>query len=40
VPFLHVSEANARARELYLRVGFAERALLPMWYVRRTDVAA
>jgi ribosomal protein S18 acetylase RimI-like enzyme len=40
VPFLHVGEANARARELYLRVGFAERAFLPMWYVRRTGVAA
>jgi ribosomal protein S18 acetylase RimI-like enzyme len=40
VPFLHVGEANARARELYLRVGFVERALLPMWYVRRTGVAA
>jgi ribosomal protein S18 acetylase RimI-like enzyme len=38
-PFLHVSEANARARELYLRLGFVERALLPMWYVRRTNVA-
>jgi ribosomal protein S18 acetylase RimI-like enzyme len=38
-PFLHVGEANARARELYLRLGFVERALLPMWYVRRTNVA-
>lgn len=37
-PFLHVGEANVRARELYLRVGFLERALLPMWYVRRTAV--
>jgi ribosomal protein S18 acetylase RimI-like enzyme len=39
-PFLHVGEANVRARELYLRVGFVERALLPMCYMRRTTVGA
>jgi GNAT superfamily N-acetyltransferase len=37
-PFLHVGEANARARDLYLRLGFVERVLLPMWSVRRTKI--
>jgi GNAT superfamily N-acetyltransferase len=35
VPFLHVGEANTRARELYRRVGFVDRCALPMWLVRR-----
>ena len=39
-PFLHVGAANARARELYLRLGFVDRATLPMWYVRRTAIDA
>jgi ribosomal protein S18 acetylase RimI-like enzyme len=37
VPFLHVGEANARARGLYRRLGFADRRALPMWLVRRAD---
>jgi ribosomal protein S18 acetylase RimI-like enzyme len=36
VPFLHVSEANARARALYVRLGFYDRALLPLWLLKRT----
>jgi len=39
VPFLHVGEANARARELYRRLGFVDRCELPMWLVRRTGDA-
>jgi len=36
VPFLHVNETNARARALYARLGFADRALLPLWLLKRT----
>lgn len=35
VPFLHVNETNARARALYARLGFADRALLPLWLLKR-----
>lgn len=35
VPFLHVNEANARARALYVRLGFYDRALLPLWLLKR-----
>jgi len=35
VPFLHVNEANARARALYVRLGFVDRALLPLWLLKR-----
>lgn len=35
-PFLHVNETNARARALYARLGFEDRALLPLWLVKRT----
>jgi len=35
VPFLHVNETNARARALYVRLGFADRALLPLWLLKR-----
>jgi GNAT superfamily N-acetyltransferase len=34
-PFLHVGEANTRARSLYSRLGFVERCMLPLWLVRR-----
>jgi GNAT superfamily N-acetyltransferase len=34
-PFLHVNESNRRARDLYERLGFVDRSLLPMWLVRR-----
>jgi predicted GNAT family acetyltransferase len=34
-PFLHVVSENVRARELYARIGFAERAALPMAVVGR-----
>ncbi|WP_129776428.1 GNAT family N-acetyltransferase [Peristeroidobacter soli] len=35
VPFLHVNETNARARALYARLGFFDRALLPLWLLKR-----
>lgn len=35
VPFLHVSDHNRRAINLYARLGFAERARLELWKVRR-----
>ncbi|MFC4310785.1 GNAT family N-acetyltransferase [Steroidobacter flavus] len=35
VPFLHVNETNARARALYARLGFADRATLPLWLMKR-----
>ena len=35
VPFLHVNETNARARALYVRLGFVDRALLPLWLLKR-----
>jgi GNAT superfamily N-acetyltransferase len=35
VPFLHVNETNARARALYARLGFVDRALLPLWLLKR-----
>lgn len=34
-PFLHVNESNARARSLYARLGFEDRASLPLWLLRR-----
>jgi ribosomal protein S18 acetylase RimI-like enzyme len=34
-PFLHVNENNARARGLYERLGFADRATLPLWLLKR-----
>lgn len=34
-PFLHVNETNTRARSLYTRLGFADRALLPLWLLKR-----
>lgn len=34
-PFLHVSDHNRRAIELYLRLGFVERARLGLWKVQR-----
>ncbi len=39
VPFLHVNETNARARALYARLGFADRALLPLWLLK-TNLSA
>jgi len=36
VPFLHVNETNARARALYVRLGFVDRALLPLRLLKRT----
>lgn len=35
-PFLHVNETNRRARDLYERVGFQNRAVLPLWLLKRT----
>lgn len=35
-PFLHVNETNARARSLYARLGFEDRATLPLWLLERT----
>jgi len=35
-PFLHVNETNARARNLYERLGFVDRAALPLWLLQRT----
>jgi GNAT superfamily N-acetyltransferase len=34
-PFLHVNETNTRARNLYERLGFADRASLPLWLMQR-----
>ncbi len=34
-PYLHVSPSNARARALYQRLGFVERAELGLWFVER-----
>jgi GNAT superfamily N-acetyltransferase len=34
-PFLHVNETNARARNLYERLGFVDRAKLPLWLLKR-----
>ncbi len=34
-PFLHVSDHNQRAIDLYARLGFVERRRLPLWKVRR-----
>ena len=34
-PFLHVNETNARARSLYERLGFVDRASLPLWLLQR-----
>jgi ribosomal protein S18 acetylase RimI-like enzyme len=36
-PFLHVDSENGRARSLYRRMGFVERAALPMVVVGRAD---
>lgn len=36
-PFLHVNETNARARNLYARLGFVDRALLPLWLLKRVS---
>jgi GNAT superfamily N-acetyltransferase len=35
VPFLHVNETNARARSLYARLGFTDRAILPLWLLKK-----
>jgi ribosomal protein S18 acetylase RimI-like enzyme len=35
-PFLHVNETNRRARDLYERVGFENRMILPLWLLKRT----
>lgn len=34
-PFLHVNETNRRARDLYERVGFENRVVLPLWLLKR-----
>ncbi len=34
-PFLHVNEKNARARSLYERLGFEDRASLPLWLLKK-----
>lgn len=34
-PFLHVNETNRRARDVYERVGFENRAVLPLWLLKR-----
>jgi len=36
VPFLHVNASNARARALYVRLGFVDRVTLPLWLLKRT----
>lgn len=40
-PFLHVSHENVRAKSLYERMGFVDRATLPLWSLQRIagDVA-
>lgn len=35
VPFLHVNETNARARALYVRLGFVDRTIVPLWLLKR-----
>ena len=37
VPFLHVYHDNARAIAVYRRLGFVDRASLPIWTLRKTD---
>lgn len=34
-PFLHVSQPNTRARNLYTRLGFEISSLLPLWLLKR-----
>jgi len=34
-PFLHVNWGNARARALYAKLGFADRASIPLWSLQR-----
>lgn len=34
-PFLHVSQANARAKDLYLRNGWVERVEIAFWALKR-----
>ena len=34
-PFLHVEEANLRARSVYRKLGFAERSRLPLLVLER-----
>lgn len=36
IPFLHVSNENARAKSLYERLGYVQRTDIPLWSVRRT----
>jgi GNAT superfamily N-acetyltransferase len=36
-PFLHVSDSNRCAIDLYARLGFVERVRLPLWKVRRSS---
>lgn len=36
-PFLHVSRENVRAKSLYERMGFVERADLPLWLLQRVQ---
>jgi GNAT superfamily N-acetyltransferase len=34
-PFLHVSQANVRAKDLYLRTGYVERVEIAFWALKR-----
>jgi predicted GNAT family acetyltransferase len=34
-PFLHVSHENARAKSLYLQMGYRIRRDIPFWSLRR-----
>jgi ribosomal protein S18 acetylase RimI-like enzyme len=36
LPYLHVANDNARARELYARSGYDERRQIPFWSLRRS----
>ncbi len=37
VPFLHVYEDNTRAIAVYRRLGFADRASIPLWSLHKPD---
>jgi predicted GNAT family acetyltransferase len=35
IPYLHVSQANTRAKTMYERMGYRLRRTIPFWSLRR-----